>query len=80
MAALTLNELNSLIVEARAARHDLLIGKGIASARDQNGEEVRYTQANSGTLLTYIDDLQRQIDALSGVVPPACIGPMRVRF
>lgn len=77
----TLTELNALIKEARAANHDLLIGKGVASARDQNGEEVRYTQADRTALAAYIDSLQRQIDALNGIpCVSSNIGPMRVFF
>ena len=76
---LTLTQLTVLIGEARTAYHALMTGSAVTLVRDQNGEEVRYTQANSGSLSSYIDDLQRQIDAVNGVCTPV-LGPMRVFF
>jgi len=71
--------LTTLLDEARAAYHLLQTGKAVASARDSNGEEVRYTQASRADLADYIADLLAQIDAAAGA-PSQNIGPMRVFF
>lgn len=75
MALLSVTE---RLTEARAAYHDLQIGKAVASARDSNGEEVRYTQANRSELAGYIAALEAELanpGATTGV-----IGPMRLVF
>lgn len=68
-----------LLQEARAARHDLMTGKAIASARDQNGEEVRYTKAEATALSAYIAELETLVAAAAGT-SHAPLGPMRVFF
>ena len=64
------------LLEAQSAYHDLQIGKAVASVRDQNGEEVRYTQANRNDLIAYITALQNMITP----VPIETTGPMRLFF
>lgn len=59
--------------EAKAAQHDLLIGKAVVELRDSNGEIIRYTPANRAALAAYIADLERQLD-------DTCRGPMRPMF
>jgi iron uptake system EfeUOB component EfeO/EfeM len=76
----SLSELQQLITEAKTAYHKLQIGQALALVRDQNGEEVRYTQADRGSLRAYIDDLQAQIDALTLPPNPCASGPMRLWF
>ncbi len=67
------------LVEAEAAHHDLIMGRGVRAFTDQNGERVEYTQANPTKLLAYIGELRAQIAALSGVGPQVT-GPMRSFF
>lgn len=64
------------LLEAQGAYHDLQIGKAVASVRDQNGEEVRYTQTSRNDLLAYITSLQNQI--APGTT--GALGPMRFSF
>lgn len=71
--------LTDLLTEAKAARHALLTGTAVASARDQNGEEVRYTQADRSALTAYIAELEALIAAEAGSCLPG-IGPMRTFF
>ena len=75
----TVPELTALLTEAKSAYHDLMIGKAVALARDQNGEEVRYTQADRNALASYIAALTSQIAVLNGVIEPP-LGPMRLLF
>ncbi len=75
MATLSVTD---MLAEARAAYHDLQIGKAVASARDSNGEEIRYTQADRTALAGYIASLEAQLAAPSGC--PPIVGPMRLRF
>lgn len=71
--------LQELLTEAEGAYHDLQIGKAVSVARDSNGEEIRYTQANRNDLLAYVTSLRNQIAAAAGK-PIAVLGPMRFRF
>jgi hypothetical protein len=64
------------LLEARSAYHDLQIGKAVASVRDQNGEEIRYTQASRNDLLAYIGSLQNQVTPST----TCTLGPMRFSF
>lgn len=47
--------------EAEIAYHDLMAGKAVVEVRDQNGETVRYQQANRSALAVYIAELRRKI-------------------
>lgn len=63
-----------LLQEAETTYHRLMMGGMAAEFRDQNGESVRYTNANRGDLLKYINYLRgllglRPFGYLSG--PPA---------
>lgn len=62
-----------MLAEARAAYHSLLIGEGVYSFRDQNGEQVSYSRANLNQLAAYI----RQMEVALGVGAPV-MGPMKV--
>jgi hypothetical protein len=53
--------LQTRLDEAEAAFHKLMTGASVAEFRDANGEQVRYTAANSGKLARYIQSLKDQI-------------------
>lgn len=79
--ATSVEQLQTWLTEARAAYHDLQIGKAAARFRDQSGEEVQYTQANRNALLNYISSLEAQIAAAT--VNPDAVpysGPIRLIF
>lgn len=45
------------------ARYDALMSGGaVVEFQDQNGEKVRYSSANAGKLLAYINELKAQLD------------------
>ena len=56
--ALTLQQ---RIDDAKAAYHELLVGRAPKVVVDQNGERVEYTQANRAALAQYIADLEDQL-------------------
>lgn len=62
----TLVQLQTYLTEAETAYHNLMTGKQIVSARDQNGEQVQYNQASKSALASYISQLKQQIAALTG--------------
>lgn len=76
MATLTVSE---MLTEARAAFHDLQIGKAVARARDSDGSEIQYTQADRNTLSSYIASLERQL-ANPDAGAASISGPMTVSF
>ena len=47
--------------EARTAYHALMTGQSIVEFRDQNGETVKYGQANANKLAIYIQQLEQQL-------------------
>jgi hypothetical protein len=51
----------TLLAEAQTALHRLLIGEGVVTARDSNGELVTYTPANASRLRAYIQELKTRI-------------------
>lgn len=59
--------LQQRLADAEDAYHQLIMGKGIASVKDQNGEEVHYSITNRAALAQYIFMLQRQL----GIAQPA---------
>jgi len=65
-------ELRRRLKEAELAYHRLMMGGGIRSLRDQNGEQTEYTSANSSRLYAYIQTLKAQLgeDACGHVVQP----------
>lgn len=58
MAGLTIQ---MRLEEARDALHGLQIGRAVVEVVDQNGERVRYAQANRSALQAYIDSLESQL-------------------
>lgn len=72
MATLTLQQ---QLDGAQDAYHSLLTGKAVATFKDENGDEVTYTQASAPRLAAYIEDLKRQLGLSS-----RCSGPMRVIY
>lgn len=68
--------LQTQLAEAEAAYHALMIGQSVAELRDSNGELVRYTPANAGRLLAYIQSLKQQL----GLVPAGAFAPGRAWF
>lgn len=72
MATLTLQE---RLDAAEQAYDNLLTGKAVASFKDENGDEVTYTQASAPRLAAYIEDLKRQLGMAT-----RCAGPMRIVF
>ena len=63
----------AMLQEAETAYHLLLMGQGVASFRDQNGETVTYSRTDIAALRAYIEQMKRD---LSGT--PRSTGPMRV--
>lgn len=63
--------------DAKAALHDLMIGRGVRVVVDQNGERVEYSVANRANLLAYIAMLEAEIE--HGRFTPK-VGPMRFFF
>lgn len=47
--------------EAREAYHKLMIGQALVEITDQNGERVRFSQANRQNLYLYIQEMERQL-------------------
>ena len=60
-----------LLAEAQAVYHTLLMGGGVRSVQDANGEKVEYSQANLDRLRAYILSLQ---------AAPTSNGPLRPYF
>lgn len=65
-----------MLAEARAQYHLLVTGQAAVEFRDQNGELVRFTQANRGDLAKYIQQLEAQVNKTT----PEQRGPMRMIF
>ncbi len=63
------------LVEAEAALHNILLGKGVQRVQDQNGESVTYTTANVVRLRAYIAELKAEI-AGNGSASGGSIRPM----
>ena len=66
--ALSTATLTLYLAEAEAAYHNLVTGKMALVVVDQNGERVEYNRASAPRLLSYIEDLKRQLG--TGVVGP----------
>lgn len=65
-----------MLDEAKQQYHLLITGQAAVEFRDQNGEMVRYTQANRSALQTYIQRLEAKVNA----TPTGNSGPMRMIF
>ncbi len=72
----TLSELQARLAEAETALHNALIGRGIATVRDFNGEAITYSRMDTAALRAYITELRSQIDAFTGTTTLS--GPMRI--
>lgn len=57
--------------EAREIYHSVMMGGGVRTFVDQNGERIEYNQTNIGRLALYIQQLERRLGV--GCI----IGPMR---
>jgi hypothetical protein len=51
----------AMLAQAEEAYHSLMIGQGVAELQDQNGERIRYTQANKAGLYNYILQLRSEL-------------------
>lgn len=49
------------LADAKAAYHELLVGRSARVFVDQNGERVEYTAANRADLRKYIQELEAEI-------------------
>lgn len=65
------------LIEAKAALHAILTGRGIQSIRDSNGESITYSTANVTRLRAYIAELEAEI---AGPTLGYTGGPIRPRF
>lgn len=74
----TLAQLQAWLAEAQTAYHNVMIGGGVTTVVDQNGERVEYSRANAAGLARYIASLQAQINSLLGVAVSG--GPLRPLF
>ncbi len=54
--------LNEKITEAKAALHNLMIGKGVVSIT-KDGRSVTYSASNRADLVSYIADLEAQANS-----------------
>lgn len=68
----------SLLDEAKAAYHQLMIGGSARVVVDGNGERVEFTAANASRLQAYITQLENQLAAENGTSRPR--GPARAIF
>ena len=50
-----------LLIQAKAAMHDLRTGRSARVVVDQNGERVEFTSTNAAGLRAYIDELERAV-------------------
>lgn len=78
MAACTperIAELTALLADAKQALHNLNTGRMARVVVDQNGERVEFTAANRTGLLSYINQLQAELNACSPTTPAEYSGP-----
>lgn len=73
--AYTAQQLVELITDAREAYHSLVTGRAARVVLDQNGERVEFVSANRQQLYLYIQDLERQYEAVVGVTTTTVTGP-----
>lgn len=52
-----------MLDEARVAYHALVTGQAVAEFRDQNGETIRYSKADTAKLAAYIASLEKTLDS-----------------
>lgn len=63
--------LDEQLTDAKAAYHELVMGRSARVVIDQNGERVEFVAANRMQLYLYIQDLERQLSALSSITLPS---------
>ena len=61
--------------DAEKAYHDLMTGQQVVEVTDQNGERIKYGQANAFRLAAYIQDLKSKLNPVTSGT-----GPMRFWF
>lgn len=66
--------LNARLIEAEQAYHSIMMGGGVKTVVDQNGERVEYQQTNIRQLSAYILLLKQQLGIGCGM------GPLNVWF
>lgn len=71
--------LQARLTEAETIYHEWRIGQTVRSFRDQNGEQVEYSQSGLMALASYIADLRAQIAAASSTLS-TYRGPLRFTF
>ena len=54
-------DVQSQLAAARAAYHNLMIGRSAREVVDQNGERVTFTATNKQQLYSYIKELESQL-------------------
>lgn len=62
-----------LLIDAEAAYHALLTGQAVVEVRAENGDMMKYNQANRSALSAYITSLKNLITPVAG-----SSGPMRI--
>lgn len=75
----TLADLQGWLQEARIARHNLYVNRGVRVFVDQNGERVEYSFASLARLDAYIASLEAQIAAF-GLATQPTRGPIGFWF
>ena len=60
----------ALLADAEKVYHSAMLGGVAVSFRDQNGEEIRYSQANAGRLLGYINWLRQLLGLCPFAIMP----------
>jgi len=70
--------LEQKLAQARAAYHNLMIGRSAREVVDQNGERVTFTAANKQHLYNYIRELEALLPSAPTV--PAQYGPATFIF
>lgn len=65
-------QLQLWLTEARAAYHDISMGRRVKVVVDSSGERIEYDGATRGQLLAYIRDLERQL-GIGNVIGPSTV-------
>lgn len=71
--------LQTRLAEAEQVYHEWRIGQTVRTFRDQNGEQVEYSQAGLLALASYIQSLKAEIANLLSP-RPVTRGPLRFTF
>lgn len=62
----TVEQLTTMIADARSAYHELQVGRSARVIVDSNNERAEFTAANRSSLYVYIQGLERQLAELTG--------------